>query len=682
MDYTKSFRILGAVLLTLAGLVVFVLFCAVPIARFTCKFADIDVCSVINRSGSNVEQVGNDSTNITQGDSSSSSNSQNNTTVNADLSYSEVINKKGGYFDYRPNDVACLKEQILIYDSIHSRWVCGSLPTYNVPTQITYGATGKGIESSGNIFSLELDGGSLSLGSGGIKVSDSYDDNFLTVSTSFSGDITGTLSTISVTDDSHNHTGSTISGLGVSSFISPNVSQWTNDANYVSDGNTDWDNLYGFITGVDYSQIANLAGSYMDYRPNGVACTNNQILVYETSNSRWVCGDVQVYSASGNGIEESLGVFSLELDGSTLSVGASGIKVSDSYDDNFLTISTNYGGDVSGTYDNITIVNDSHSHTGTTISGLGVTNFSSPNISQWTNDANYISDGNTGWDNLYGFITDGNVNWDNSYGFVTGVTYSQLGNGSGVYMDYRPNNVACSNDQILVYETANSRWVCGTAANNFLTLSTVFSGDVTGTYNTISVTDDSHNHTGTTISGLGVGDFTSANISQWTNNSGYYNSSNDGSGSGLDADLLDGLDSGSYKNLTTVVTNSSDITISGTGTAYTFTFDSEIVDDLGFFSGPSQTITSGNTGIYMVCARVLNTGFVTLPHTLRVVRNGFYVDTKTETTDGNPSAISSCSIQIPDPVSNFYNLSIVYDASEGSITMPAQGVVFSIVKIL
>ncbi len=54
-----------------------------------------------------------------------------------------------------------------------------------------------------------------------------------------------------------------------------------------------------------------------------------------------------------------------------------------------------------------------------TIPSLDPTYFTTANISQWTNNAGYITDGNTNWDNSYGFITDGNTNWDNSYGFIT-----------------------------------------------------------------------------------------------------------------------------------------------------------------------------------------------------------------------------------------------------------------------
>ncbi len=65
------------------------------------------------------------------------------------------------------------------------------------------------------------------------------------------GDVTGSGTTsISTTvgNNSHSHTGSTISGLSVSDFTSTNISNWTNDAGYITDGNTNWNNSYGFIS--------------------------------------------------------------------------------------------------------------------------------------------------------------------------------------------------------------------------------------------------------------------------------------------------------------------------------------------------------------------------------------------------------------------------------------------------
>ena len=38
--------------------------------------------------------------------------------------------------------------------------------------------------------------------------------------------------------------------------------------------------------------------------------------------------------------------------------------------------------------------------------------------------------------------------------------WSQITNGSGIYMDYRPNNTACGSNQVLKYDTTYSRWIC------------------------------------------------------------------------------------------------------------------------------------------------------------------------------------------------------------------------------
>lgn len=52
-------------------------------------------------------------------------------------------------------------------------------------------------------------------------------------STAMSGDVTINSSGVTaVANDSHTHNGTTISGLAVADFTSPNISNWTNDANY------------------------------------------------------------------------------------------------------------------------------------------------------------------------------------------------------------------------------------------------------------------------------------------------------------------------------------------------------------------------------------------------------------------------------------------------------------------
>lgn len=62
---------------------------------------------------------------------------------------------------------------------------------------------------------------------------------------------------------------------------------------------SDWDTAFswgnhanaGYLTSVNFSQIQNGAGVYMNYKPNNTACTVNQILKYSVTNSRWECGD-------------------------------------------------------------------------------------------------------------------------------------------------------------------------------------------------------------------------------------------------------------------------------------------------------------------------------------------------------------------------------------------------------
>jgi hypothetical protein len=133
----------------------------------------------------------------------------------------------------------------------------------------------------------------------------------------------------------------------------------------------------------------------------------------------------------------------------------------------------------------------------TAISGLEVSNFTSANISQWTNDSGYIVDGNTNWDNSYGFITsaddtvsgleldgvfsstgiltktgvatystitDNSINWDTAYSHsnattnVHGLTFTGEGAGGGLDADT----------------------VDGLQASSFLTAETDTLGTVTG----------------------------------------------------------------------------------------------------------------------------------------------------------------------------------------------------------
>ena len=94
------------------------------------------------------------------------------------------------------------------------------------------------------------------------------------------------------------------------------------------------------------------------------------------------------------------------------------------------------------------------------------------NVSELTNDAGYITDGNTGWNNSYGFITasstntltnksgnisqwtndsgyitDGNTNWNNTYGFITGLDWTEIaGDSTNINLSQFTNDVGYITD--------------------------------------------------------------------------------------------------------------------------------------------------------------------------------------------------------------------------------------------
>ena len=69
---------------------------------------------------------------------------------------------------------------------------------------------------------------------------------------SLAGDVTGTQGATVVGDNSHAHDGSTISGLAVADFTSPNLSLWTNDLGWITSAGTATNfsgSLAGEVTG-------------------------------------------------------------------------------------------------------------------------------------------------------------------------------------------------------------------------------------------------------------------------------------------------------------------------------------------------------------------------------------------------------------------------------------------------
>jgi hypothetical protein len=214
-----------------------------------------------------------------------------------------------------------------------------------------------------------------------------------------------------------------------------NISLLNNDAGYITSysetdptlnawtGSTNINSLGTIISGVwngspvTSSYIQDGTISLSDIGQN--SCSNGQTIKWNNTNSIWECG------SDNNSISNALW-------GSITGDLVDQSDISEALLDK-LNIDDSFGGDLSGTYDSITISDDSHTHTGLSISGLSNSNFTVENVSQWSNDA----------------------------GYITGLDNSQIANGAGIYWNYKPNDLACAQDQILKYSTDNNGWVCG-----------------------------------------------------------------------------------------------------------------------------------------------------------------------------------------------------------------------------
>lgn len=57
---------------------------------------------------------------------------------------------------------------------------------------------------------------------------------------------------------------------------------------------------------VGYDGLINKANTYMAYRPNNTACTDNQIMTWDEVNSRWICGDINIAAEEDPTVDPSV----------------------------------------------------------------------------------------------------------------------------------------------------------------------------------------------------------------------------------------------------------------------------------------------------------------------------------------------------------------------------------------
>lgn len=183
-------------------------------------------------------------------------------------------------------------------------------------------------------------------------------------------------------------------------------------------------------------------------------------------------------------------------------------------------------------------------------------------------------------------------------GDVTGTangTLSDLGNATitvnAAVVDDSHNHIISNVDGL--QDVLDAKQPSATA----LTTSTSFGGDVSGTYNAIVISDDSHNHIISNIDGLesalsaklDASTYTAADILNKIKTV-------DGSGSGLDADTLDGQN-GSYYLDWTNISNKPDPTITVTLTGDVTGTSNATLTDLGNGTVTiSTTVVNGGGG--------------------------------------------------------------------------------------
>ena len=178
----------------------------------------------------------------------------------------------------------------------------------------------------------------------------------------------------------------------------------------------------------------------------------------------------------------------------------------------------------------------------TTSTGLGVANFASANISQWTNNSNYLTTStNLGISN---FTTSSISQWANNSGYITTSTYNIPGQSCGgsdkVSTISATGTIVCTTDQtgtggdgtVTTSTPVSANYFPFWNADNGSGLngtSTLFRSGLalfTGsTFNASGTISQNGVAVITTSTGLGVSNFASANISQWTNDNNYITSS-------------------------------------------------------------------------------------------------------------------------------------------------------------
>ncbi len=143
----------------------------------------------------------------------------------------------------------------------------------------------------------------------------------------------------------------------------------------------------------------------------------------------------------------------------------------------------------------VTVANDSHTHNGTTISGLAVADFTSSNISNWTNDAGYLTSANAFVQNGNSFTADAVLGTNDGYSlffetagvsrgvFDTAGTFYLPGSANSTRLAVRANASQTIANPLIQLQTSGGAELARIHADNDTNL---FAGYLSGSNNSAS----------------------------------------------------------------------------------------------------------------------------------------------------------------------------------------------------
>ncbi|WP_413943025.1 tail fiber domain-containing protein [Bdellovibrio sp. HCB-162] len=229
------------------------------------------------------------------------------------------------------------------------------------------------------------------------------------------------------------------------------------------------------INDIAVDKITSAASKYFTYAPNNVACTNGQVLS-KTANG-WEC-------ASATSLTNALTNGRIHV-GNASNIATEVVMSGDATLSNAGALTLANSGVTAGTYTKVTVDAKGRVTTGTsptTLAGYGITDAqpSGNYLTALTGDVTATGPGSGAATIANNAVTTAKINnLAVTDAKINDVAIDKITSAASKYFTYAPNNVACTNGQILT-KTANG-WECGAANAGSVTSITAGTGLTGGT---------------------------------------------------------------------------------------------------------------------------------------------------------------------------------------------------------